>query len=529
MSSTASSVTARTSIEETSLDPKTLDDGMETSNTEEQRLETEVQPVYSIYTQRQKAFIVFMSGLGGFFSPLSANTYLPSIPSLSEYLGVSPSLMNLTVTAFLIFQGLAPSFYGDLADITGRRPAYLISFIIYITANIGLASQSSYSALFVLRCLQSSGSGGTYALNSGVIADISTTAERGRYMGAAQSGIMLGPAIGPILGGVLAQYLGWRSIFWFLTICGSVYLIVFAITVPETARKVVGNGSIPPTAWWSRSLLNEIARRKDVAKQGDGSKALPQSKPCELRFPNPLKAFYIIGEKDCAVTLFYNAIIYTSWYTVTANLSNLLSEIYHLDTLQIGLCYIPFGVGAALSIVTNGYIQDWNYARFARSHGFSVDKKRGDDLADFPIEKARLVIVWPFVYVGAAAIIGFGWAAAFETHISVLLVLTFAMALFLTACYNSMNLLLVDLYPNSPSTASAANNLTRCLMAAGGSAVIEPMIRAMGTGWAYTLIGIVIVALSPTLYIVTRYGPIWREERRVRLENEEAARKRSAA
>ncbi|KAL7797459.1 hypothetical protein V8C37DRAFT_369541, partial [Trichoderma ceciliae] len=114
-----------------------------------------------------------------------------------------------------------------------------------------------------------------------------------------------------------------------------------------------------------------------------------------------------------------------------------------------------------------------------------------------------------------------------KTHISPPLILTFVMALFLTACYNSMNLLLVDLYPNSPSTASAANNLTRCLMAAGGSAVIEPMIRAMGTGWAYTLIGLLIIVMSPTLCIVTRYGPIWREERRVRLANKDAACKYS--
>lgn len=114
-----------------------------------------VQPlVYSIYTRRQKSFIVFMSSLGGFFSPLSANTYLPSIPKLSASLNVSTTLMNLTITAFLIFQGLAPSFLGDFADMAGRRPAYLVSFIIYVAANIGLATQSSYPALFVLRCLQ---------------------------------------------------------------------------------------------------------------------------------------------------------------------------------------------------------------------------------------------------------------------------------------------------------------------------------------------------------------------------------------
>ncbi|OBT96583.1 hypothetical protein VE01_05341 [Pseudogymnoascus verrucosus] len=182
-------------------------------------------------------------------------------------------------------------------------------------------------------------------------------------------------------------------------------------------------------------------------------------------------------------------IIYASWYTVTADLANLLGKIYHLKTVQIGLCYVPFGIGAALSILGNGYAQDWNCARVARANGFMADKKHGDDLAKFPIERARIDIVWPLIYVGAFATIGFGWAAETKTHLAVLLILTFIMALFLTACYNSMNLLLVDLYPNSPSTASAANNLTRCLMAAGGSAVIEPMIRAMGAGWAYTLVG----------------------------------------
>lgn len=177
----------------------------------------------------------------------------------------------------------------------------------------------------------------------------------------------------------------------------------------------------------------------------------------------------------------------------------------------------PFGVGAALSIIGNGHLQDWNYARVARASGFTVDKQRGDDLAKFPIERARLDLVWPLVYVGSAATAGFGWAVQTRAHLAAPLVLTFVMALFMTACYNSMNLLLVDLYPNSPSTASAANNLARCLMAAGGSAMIEPLVQAIGVGWAYTSVALVCAGLSPMLLVITHYGPRWREERRVRL------------
>ena len=96
----------------------------------------------------------------------------------------------------------------------------------------------------VLRCLQSSGSSGTIALGSAVVADVSTRAERGKYIGYATMGVTLGPALGPIIGGLLDQYLGWRAIFWFLSIFAAVFFIIVVLVMPETARTIVGNGSI---------------------------------------------------------------------------------------------------------------------------------------------------------------------------------------------------------------------------------------------------------------------------------------------
>jgi MFS family permease len=59
-------------------------------------------------------------------------------------------------------------------------------------------------------------------------------------------GVTLGPALGPIIGGLLSQFLGWRSIFWFFTLfVGSMMLIMF-LFFSETSRSVVGNGSVLP-------------------------------------------------------------------------------------------------------------------------------------------------------------------------------------------------------------------------------------------------------------------------------------------
>lgn len=144
-------------------------------------------PAYSVFSDRQRGYIVFMVACAGFFSPLSASIYFPALNALSKDLRVSNGLINLSLTTYMIFQGFAPTIFGDLADMTGRRPVYILGFIVYIGACVGLALQNNYAALLVLRCVQSAGSSGTIAIGSGVVGDIASSGERGKFMGALKS------------------------------------------------------------------------------------------------------------------------------------------------------------------------------------------------------------------------------------------------------------------------------------------------------------------------------------------------------
>jgi hypothetical protein len=153
-------------------------------------------PVYSAFSPSQKRFVVFMASWAGFFSPVSGQIYFPALPSLARDLNVSNTLINLTLVSYMLAQGLAPTFIGDLADNTGRRAAYAVCFLIYIAANLGLALQNSYAALFVLRIFQSAGSSGTIAMASAVVSDVATASERGTYMGYTLAGSLIGPALG---------------------------------------------------------------------------------------------------------------------------------------------------------------------------------------------------------------------------------------------------------------------------------------------------------------------------------------------
>ncbi|KAF2098847.1 MFS general substrate transporter [Rhizodiscina lignyota] len=491
--------------------------------------------VHSIFTKRQKTFIVFMMCWGGIISPITAQIYFPALNTLSADLHVSNTLINLTLTSYMIFQGLAPSIMGDLSDMAGRRPTIVIGFIIYIAANIGLALQNSYAALFILRCVQSSGSSGMVAITSGVVADIATSAERGVWMGWSMSALMIGPAIGPVLGGILAQFLGWRSIFWFLTIFAGSYLVPFFILYPETCRNIVGDGSIRPQGW-NMSLIAYLQHRKlqkqreadaangtlsrTVSRDSQRAARAALARKRELRFPNPWNTIKIVFEKDLGLLLLYNSIIYTSFFDILASQPYLFAQIYGFDDLQIGISCIPFGVGAMCAPILIGRLLDWNFARTARQMGISVDRRVAQNLKDFPLEKVRLAVATPLIYIGLVCYVLYGWMLEINAPLAAPLILHFVIGLTLTGGFNAQSVLLVDVYLQAPATATAANNLVRCLIGAAGTGIIVEMVDAMGRGWCFTFIALVVAAFSPIQWVLIKWGPQWREERRQRIERE---------
>lgn len=299
-------------------------------------------PPYSIYSPSVKLALTAMATFTSIFSPLSSTIYYPALPTLASEFNVSTASINLTVTTFLILQGLAPSVIGTFGDVYGRRPAYIIALTVYVAANIGLALQNSYGALLGLRALQAAGASGTVALSIASIADFAAPHERGKYMGLAFGGVMLAPAIGPIVGGALAEGLGWRSIFWFLLIASGLVLILYVLFVPETARVLVGNGSIEPPKW-NRNVLQVMVGKKMVdavdEEKAEGEAVVEKTKT-KRQMPNPLKVLLVCRDPDMVILLSMSALTLAVFYDVVATLPTFFRDLYGYNDLQIGLCYL---------------------------------------------------------------------------------------------------------------------------------------------------------------------------------------------
>ncbi|KAL4908179.1 hypothetical protein BDW74DRAFT_188380 [Aspergillus multicolor] len=490
---------------------------------------------YSAFSNGQKRFIVTIVTLASFFSPLSGQIYYPVMPTLVENYHLSNALINLTITTYMILQGLAPAFMGTFADTCGRRPAYILAFAIYTTANIGLALQNNYPALLVLRCLQSAGSSGTVSFGYGVIADIAAPAERGSYVGLMAAGVMLAPALGPVMGGLLARFWGWRSVFWFLVIVAGGYLVLYALFVPETVRKVVGDGCLLPRERWRWTGVQWWQSRKvftSAVNNGPGADVEPATvkeapngnvdavKTSRLRFPNPLKVFSILLEQDALIIIASIGLLLLTNVALLTSTPSLFTEIYGFNDFQIGFCFLPLGIGAALGAILNGVFLNRSYRHHAESLNLPLDPSIATSLQSFPIERARLKRFFPLIILTILSIIPYGFVLERRTNLAAPLTLQFLNGFATVACTNTLNTLLVDLFPDEPATAAAACNLVRCWLGALGAAVVDYMIRGMGWGWCFAFLGLLILGSVSLVWVEYVYGAGWREKRRVQRDKQ---------
>jgi hypothetical protein len=167
----------------------------------------------------------------------------------------------------------------------------------------------------------------------------------------------------------------------------------------------VGNGSIPPAAHL-RLPISIFMRHWEE----DGGEPVRQ----RGRMPNPLKSLKILLRKDNAVVLLAYGLMYAVYTCIIASLSTLCIEIYGLSEWQAGLIYLPFGLGGTVSTFFSGSLLNNAYRHARTKRGLSTDKVRGDNLDNFPIEKARLSVMWIPMLATALSTVSYGWVLHYK-------------------------------------------------------------------------------------------------------------------
>ena len=490
------------------------------------------QEIYTTFSQREKYGITFILGITTITSPLTGTIYFPLLPLLQTHFHTSAQAINLTITIYVVFQALSPLFFATLSDTFGRRPIFLVTLLIFLFANLGLALvQDSYVALLVLRALQSFGASAAFAVSYGVVADVCVPSDRGNMVGPISAAQSLGLCIGPVVGGWVA----WKSggygwVFWVLVIVGGVLIALVGGFLPETAKNVVGNGSLGAAKWWMRPWCNgtmhsvrRLRRKWGLKEKGsvDASGGRNADEPCagkkRFRFFDFLACLRIIFWKDSALILCMHGWFYLVDYSIQTAIPSMYQDVYHFNELLVGLSYLPRGAGVITGGYINGKMMDRKYRITAKEIGHTVDRVAGDDLDHFPIEKARSRDSWHLFGTLSVVLVGYGWAIDKHAHVSIPLILQYVQGFLTTSLYTTFITLLVDVFPESPSTAAATASVMRCSFAASGIAALQPLLNVLGVGWYFTALALVSSILGSVLLLaIATHGRKWRSERRTR-------------
>jgi len=161
-----------------------------------------------------RRLILFAIILTSFINPFLGAAINIALPAISEEFSLGAVGMSWVSMAFLLSSAVFLVPLGKLADIKGRKQIFFIGNMIIVASSILCALSPSGTLLISLRAIQGIGSAMVFGTGIAIITSVYPPKERGKAIGITVTSVYIGLSLAPFLGGILTQYLGWRSIFY---------------------------------------------------------------------------------------------------------------------------------------------------------------------------------------------------------------------------------------------------------------------------------------------------------------------------
>lgn len=136
-----------------------------------------------------------------------------ALPAIAADLHVDAVLLNWIATAYILTLAISMVPFGRLADLYGRKRIFTLGVILFTVASVLCAVSNSIYMLLFFRVLQGFGNGMVYATGIAILVSVYPPRERGKVLGINVAAVYVGLSVGPFLGGVMTQYLTWRSVY----------------------------------------------------------------------------------------------------------------------------------------------------------------------------------------------------------------------------------------------------------------------------------------------------------------------------
>jgi multidrug resistance protein len=334
------------------------------------------------------------------YQPLTCHPHRPlastisasaTLDILADFHSTNKILGTLVTTIFLLGYVFGPIVIAPLSELYGRALLYKICMLFFIVFNVACAVSNNLGSLITFRFLAGTMGSCPVTLGTGSIADMVPAEKRAGAMGAYIIGVVLGPSIGPVIGGYLAPSAGWRWTFWVIAIASGVMTIVAVLFVQESYPYVL------------------LARKTQRLRKETGNTHL-RSALDTGKTPRQLFAFSIFRPLKMLLSpivfilSLYAAIVYSYLYLCFTTFEVVFAGQYGFSSGEAGLATLGLGIGSTLGCIVCGLA--------VNAISKHLVAKNGGELKP----EYRLPPMIAGAFFIAVGLFRYGWSAEAKTH-----------------------------------------------------------------------------------------------------------------
>lgn len=339
-----------------------------------------------------------------------------AIPHMQSTLGATPDTISWVLTSYIIASAVAMPITGWLADRIGSRRLFLISVTLFVVASMlcGLAQNLEEMVLF--RALQGLGGAFIAPLSQSSLLDTTRPSRQPQIIALWGMGVMIGPILGPVLGGWLTEVASWRWVFFVNVPVGALCLVILLAELPShpvrRRRFDLFGFAMLATALAALQLLLDRGNVLDWFTSLETwlwlGLAVSAAWVAVIHLATarePLFDRRLFADVNFAVSLVFMVVVGAVMFATMALLPPMLQGLFGYDVVDTGMVLMPRGVGVLISMQVSGLLMRRGVdARWLVAIGFLLGAWSLHDMASWNLEADR----WRFVVTGLFQGLGIG-------------------------------------------------------------------------------------------------------------------------
>ncbi|GJC80950.1 efflux pump radE [Colletotrichum liriopes] len=433
------------------------------------------------WTGLKKWTNVLLISLLTLISPFGSSMFAPSTSeAMSEFHSNNIDLESFSVSIFVLGYAFGPLIHGPLSELYGRLILYHVNSVLFVFANVACALSVNLPMLIVFRLVAGLVGSCPLAIGPASVSDMFVQEERGKALAVWNLPVLLGPAIGPLVGSYLSAATGWRWNFWFLAIAMGGIFAATLLVLRETHAPTILEHKV--------RKMRKTRRRSEIISAFASDKSPKATFLDAITWPTKLLVLspIVLTLSICA------AVNYGFIYIIFTTMTSAFMREYDMDREDVGLTYFGFGIGNIVGNVALGALSD----KLAK--GMAKGGKMKPEYRLPPLLPGSLLVpIGLFLY---------GWTLEYGIHFMVPLVGTFLIGVGTILIFMSINSYLVDAFTKHAASAVAASTVLRSL--GGGLLPLcgGKLYEAVGDGWGNSILGFVGVIFVPVMWALYIYG-----------------------